>query len=65
VGKLSAMTEHEQKLLSFARETLRILERDEFWDSDTISDIGQAAADFGLSGIDANGAFCIKPLDKQ
>jgi hypothetical protein len=59
------MTDHEQKLIQFARETLLILERDEFWDDDTISDIGQAAADFGLSGIDANGAFCIKPLDKQ
>lgn len=59
------MTDHEQKLIQFARETLLILERDEFWDDDTINDIGQAAADFGLSGVNENGKFRVKQIPME
>lgn len=44
-------------LENFARAVLKIMERDQYWDDDTIDDIGSAASEYGFSTLDEQGHF--------
>ncbi len=54
---LEAEQLQEERLISYAREVLRILEATKEWSSDTLTLIGGLAVDRGLAGADEQGNF--------
>ena len=56
------ITQHQAKMIGFARATLQILERDKDWDADTLDDIGEAARKAELSSINKYHEFVIIPV---
>lgn len=51
------LTDSDFRLIKFARIVLEILEREKEWNADTIGEIGQAAYETGLSGLNKFGEF--------
>ncbi len=54
------ITQHQAKMIGFARQTLRILETHEDWGADTLDDIAVAASCAELAETDENGMFRVR-----